>query len=202
VDALEETALEGLAKHLDAAESRDSQCLAVKGILEGDKGPPLRPPVLLPVLQAELHGDLDGGRAIVTEEDVVETDGRHTAQLLGQLRRRPVADASQRRVAQELGLTLQRGHQPGVVVTQRRRPPRAIAVDVTAAVRVVEARALGAHDHQRLDGFAVPAHLRVGMPDTCLVELNDPPTRGSSVMEFRHRPSCDLGLGFDTPPPG
>jgi hypothetical protein len=79
VKAVEQRALERPAEVLHAAESRDAHGLAVKGVFEGNEDPSLLGAVLLPILQRELHRDLDCRRAVVAVEDVFQTGGSHLA---------------------------------------------------------------------------------------------------------------------------
>ena len=170
VNAVEQHAGKGLPKQLQPAQRRHAQRLAVEGVFEGHEAAPLRAAVLGPVLQRELHGDLDGRGSVVAEEGVLEARRRHSTQRLGELGGAGVGDSRQRRVAERFRLPAQRGHQARVVVPQRRRPPGGVAVDVAAAVGVFDARSLRPNHHQRIDSLAVVLHRSVGMPHPLLVE--------------------------------
>ena len=106
LDALEQHALERLAKDLDAAQRRRAQGLAVEGFFQRNEPLAFRSTVLGPVLEAQLDGHFDRGGAVVAEEDVLEAPGRDRAQGFGQLAGVLVGNARQRRVTQGLGLAL------------------------------------------------------------------------------------------------
>ncbi len=173
VEALEERAFERAAEELDAAERGRAERLAVEGAFERDERAPLGAPRLRGELQRELHRDLYGRRAVVAEEDVLEARRRDPAERLRELRGGAVRDPRERRVAEGLRLAAERGHEPRVAVAEGRRPPGGVGVEVGAPVRVEEARARGALDHERPAPLAPLLHRRVGVPDAPAVEIDD-----------------------------
>ena len=71
----------------DPTDRGRAERLAVKGVLERHEAAASGPAVLRPVLERQLERDLDGGRAIVAVEDVLESRRRDAAQRLGELAR-------------------------------------------------------------------------------------------------------------------
>ncbi len=189
VKTLGEHAGEGAAEQLDASKRRRADRLAVEVAVERDEARAQRPPVLRPVLDGELQRDLHRRRAVVAEEDALQTGPmirraglmtrragaarRDAAQRLGQLRCGRVRHAGERAVAVLARLPFERRDQTRVVVTERRHPPRRVGVEIAASVGVEEPRALRAHHHDRVDARRVLVHRRVRVPDPPLVEGDD-----------------------------
>ena len=124
--------------------------------------PPRQQPVLLgealrvPVLQRHLQGDLDGHRAGVAEEHLVEAGGRQVDQPAGQLDGGTVGEPAEHHVAHRRGLLGHRVDEDGVPVAVDRRPPRRHAVDQLAVAGRGLDRQPGAgcppHDQRRDPG--------------------------------------------------
>ena len=95
--------------------------------------------------------------------------GATPAERLGQLRRGLVRDARERRVASDSAWRRERGDQARVRVAERRRPPGGVAVEIAAPVRVEQARALRAHDHERIRAppGSRSSRCRDARPDAC-----------------------------------
>ena len=103
-EALEQRPRERPPEGLDPADRRRAERLAVEGVLERHEAAAAGPAVLRPVLERELQRDLDGRRAVVAVEDVLEAGRRDPAQRLGELRGRRVRDAGERRVPERIRL--------------------------------------------------------------------------------------------------
>ena len=73
---------------------------------------------------------------------------------------------------ERLGLLAHGPEEAGMAVTERRDPPRGVAVDVPPAVDVLEPDALGAGDDDGILGLP-GVHRRVGVPDVGPVEADD-----------------------------
>jgi hypothetical protein len=93
---------------------------------------------VLPGLEGDLHGDLDGRRAVVAVEDAVQSGRRDAHELCGERRGGLVRDAGERAMRERLCLLAQRAHEARMAVAQCRDPPGGVAVEVAGAVGVVE----------------------------------------------------------------
>ena len=70
----------------------------MKSVLQSQKQPTLRAAILGPVLERELHGDLDRSRTVVGEEHVIEGTGRPARDGFRELGGACVGDSGQGRV--------------------------------------------------------------------------------------------------------
>jgi hypothetical protein len=84
-DVEEERAEDG-AEGVDAAEADGAERVAVVGAGESDEAAAVGARVLLPVLEGNLDGDLDGGGAVVAEEDAGEARRCGSGELGGEER--------------------------------------------------------------------------------------------------------------------
>ncbi len=167
------------------------------GAVERDEAAAPGPPLLPVELERELERDLDRGGAVVAEEDALQPGGRDRDQLLGEAGRGLVRDAGERGVREAAGLRRERGHEPGVAVTEGGDVPARVGVEVAAPVEVEEARALGAIDDERVHLFEVAAHRRVGVPEEALVRCDDGSALSEGVGRHRERynPRARAGRG-------
>jgi hypothetical protein len=173
MNAIDDDVRERPAKDLHAAEARGAEGLAVKRAFERHEPVTTRRAVLLRELHGELHRHLDGRRAVVAEEDALESGGRDVANLVREERRLRMRDPCERAVAELGGLPDERGYEARMVVTEQRGPPRRITVEVALAVDVVETSSLGPRDDEWIRLRDVRAHLGVRMPNSPLVESDE-----------------------------
>ena len=118
-------------------------------------------------LQAHLDRDLDGDRAGVGEEDVLERRRGQRNQPSRQLDRGLVGEAAEHDVRHAIQLCARGGVEHRVAVAVDRAPPRRHSVDQLAAVGQGEPHAARARDEQRRGGGR---HRAVWMPDVGVVE--------------------------------
>ena len=80
--ALEQNPGKRLTKHFYSTQRRYAESFAVESLLESDEGTPVGLPVLRPVLECQLHSNLDRSRPVVAVEDVLESRRSHGADFL------------------------------------------------------------------------------------------------------------------------
>jgi hypothetical protein len=133
----------------------------VVGVPERQIAGPLGGPEVGPVLEGDLEGLLDRGRAVGREQEVRMVDRHHAAQRLRQLDHDAVAVAQQRRVRHPVDLGAQGGVELGDTVAERRDPEGGDGVEVAPPLDVDQLTPLGRlHD----DGLVVEVRRHLGEP--------------------------------------
>ena len=135
-------------------------------------------------LQAHLDRDLDGDRARVGEEDVLERIWRECDEAPCELDRRLVREAAEHDVSHAAQLRGRRSVEGRVAVAVDRAPPRRHGVDRLATVSEPQAHASCGFDQERLERGG---HRRVRMPDVRTVQR---PQRGEG-FRVSHRRSIE-----------
>ena len=130
-------------------------------------------------LQRHLHGDLDGDRARVGEEDVIQALGGELDQAAPEFDRRFVGEPAEHHVAHAFELIASSAIELGHGIPVDGAPPRAHGVDglkaLTLAVTEVESNPLGALDEV---GILRAEGAGVGVPEVRAVEGQQPPMIG------------------------
>ncbi len=134
----------------DAAQADVSEGVAVIGVFEGDEAVAGRLGIglLAPVLEGHLERDLDGGGAVVGEEDAGEAGWGEVREAAGQFDGGGVGDSEERDVGHLVELAADGLVDAGVAMAVDVAPEGADAIEVAAAVGVEEVDALAAFDDQ------------------------------------------------------
>ena len=120
--------------------------------------------VVAPVVGAHLEGDFGGRGAIRRVEGVAETVAGEGGEAFREFDDRLMGEAGQHDVFQRVQLLLEGVADARVGVAEEIDPPGADAVEVAAAIHVVEPGAFATLDrHQRK--LLVVLHLGAGVPD-------------------------------------
>src|SRR5262245_123176 len=157
---------------LDPADADIAERVAVVGAAKSEILGLLRSRIrpLPPELKGDLQRDLDRRRAIVGEEDVIESQRGQLDELAGEFDRRHVGHAEQRAVGDLVELRADGLVEFRDAVAVNVAPQRRDAVDVPVAVEILEPAALGALDDQRGLG-GVGRHRRERVPDVLPIPL-------------------------------
>ena len=160
---LEEERFVDIAEGTLPARADGSEGVTVVGHVEGGDAVALGAATVGLVLDGHLEGDLDGGGAVLAEEDA-RAAGEVGQEAAGELDGGLVGDAEEGAVLEFRRLLLDGGDDVGMAVAVHVRPEGGDAVDVLVSGGVEEAVALGAGDDEL--GLAFEArHLRKRVPE-------------------------------------
>ena len=154
----------GVAEDRDVGDRERADGLAVITVAQADELALVRAAAVAPAVEALLERDLDRRGAVAAEEEMAQRAAGARRQTLGQAHGRLVRAAGQHHVRQRIELLLDRVVEGPVGVAEQVDPPRAVGVEIAAALVVDQPGALAAGDRQGRHVLRA-RHLRARVPD-------------------------------------